>query len=259
MKTAFFFFIFIALSFNASAQTLVVSVDEWCPYTCLDAEHSALNESNPGYYPEIIDAIFIPQGFEIVYTVRPWKRALAETRSGILNAILSPAREEAPDFIFPEEEIAHLCWCFYTKQSYAWEYDGIESLANKTVGYLEGNSFSPELDTYLREIKDITALSQPVHGLNFQKVNTEKLLRGRISTFIDEANSTRYYLFRHTLEDKIRKAGCLDCLNMYMAFSPAIKDSAKHAAIFTEGLRKLRESGKLKEILSHYGLADWKE
>ena len=44
---------------------------------------------------------------------------------------------------------------------------------------------------------------------------------------------------------------------IYIAFSPQKPESHKLAKILSEGMLKLRESGKLEEILNKYGLSDW--
>lgn len=259
MKRLLFLIAIVFFSSPALAGTTIyVSIDEWCPYICLNKEHTGLAADAPGYYVDIIDAIFPSRGYDVEYVVRPWKRALQETRSGALNAILSPAKKEAPDFVFPEEELAHLCWCFYTK-SRTWAYRGVESLKNQIVGYLEGNRFNNELDAYLRRNRDNPQKVQAVHGLNFLDINKNKLLQGRITVFIEESATTDHYLSEHDLDEDVVKAGCIGCRHMYMGFSPAREESAEYAAIFSSGLRELRRSGRLDVILSRYGLKDWQD
>ena len=53
-------------------------------------------------------------------------------------------------------------------------------------------------------------------------------------------------------------AGELGDSEVFIAFSPAKKESAEYAKILTDGLKKLRETGELKKILAKYGLEDWK-
>lgn len=44
-----------------------------------------------------------------------------------------------------------------------------------------------------------------------------------------------------------------------IAFSPALPQSEKYAEILSAGIAELRKSGELKQILSKYGLEDWKK
>lgn len=259
MKTLLLALILLSFANGAWAESLIVSVDEWCPYICLNEKHTALDTEAPGYYPAIIDAIFLPRGYEIRYLVRPWKRAIQETRSGVIDAILSPAINEAPDFVFPEESIGSLCWCFFTRKENKWTYKDPQSLASETIGYLDGNAFNEKLDAYLEKNKKTPHKVQPVHGLNFLRINVVKLMGGRITAFIDESASTNYFLYKNGMTREIREAGCLEHQAMYMAFSPAHEESVKHAQLFSAGLRELRQSGRLEAILSAYGLKDWVE
>ncbi|MBF0231359.1 MAG: transporter substrate-binding domain-containing protein [Desulfamplus sp.] len=45
---------------------------------------------------------------------------------------------------------------------------------------------------------------------------------------------------------------------VFIAFSPNNPKSKEYANLITEGVREMRANGKLKEILSSYGLEDWK-
>jgi polar amino acid transport system substrate-binding protein len=43
-----------------------------------------------------------------------------------------------------------------------------------------------------------------------------------------------------------------------VAFSPAIKESARYAEILTKEMKAMRASGELAAILGRYAVDDWK-
>lgn len=68
-----------------------------------------------------------------------------------------------------------------------------------------------------------------------------------------------FELKKMQLKGKIITAGSMPLEKIYIAFSPEIKDSQRYAQILSKGIKELRKSGRLKEILSKYDLMDWKQ
>ncbi len=249
----------ILLASVSHAEILRVSFDEWCPYACLDEQTLAPHPDSPGYFAEVLQAIFEPLGHNIEFVVRPWERALEETRRGDLTAVLAPARSEAPELVFPEEEFGQLGWCFYTRRDDTWEYTGVPSLEGRTLGVLTGNNFGGEITAYVEAHRDDPTRVQEITGLDFLEQNLHKLLAGRIDTILDEPATTDYLLFSRHVGGMVRMAGCLDSQKMYVAFSPENPRSQDYARAFSEGMRRLRSDDGLRAILAKYGLHDWRE
>ncbi len=242
----------------ANAETIRVSYDEWCPYACLDEQAQAPHPDSPGYFATVLEAIYGPLGHEVEFVIRPWERALKETRRGSLDAVLAPARSEAPELIFPEEEIGMLGWCFYTRNNDPWNYTDVSSLRERTLGVLVGNNFGEEVTAYVEEHRTTPERVQEITGLDFLEQNLRKLLAGRIDTMLDEPATTDYLLFSRDLGGMVRKAGCLESQKMYIAFTPENPRSQEYARIFSEGMRRLHTDGRLEDILATYGLHDWR-
>lgn len=243
----------------ANAETILVSYDEWCPYACLDEQSQAPHPDSPGYFATVLEAVYGPLGHEVEFVIRPWERALEETRRGSLDAVLAPSRSEAPELVFPEEEIGMLGWCFYTRSNDPWNYTGVSSLRERTLGVLSGNNFGEEVTAYVEEHKTAPERVQEITGLDFLEQNLRKLLAGRIDTLLDEPATTDYLLFSRDLGGMVRKAGCLDSQKMYIAFSPENPRSQEYAQAFSEAMRQLHSDGRLEDILATYGLHDWRQ
>ncbi len=242
------------------AEVLKFSFDDWCPYICAkEGQMNVLDPEEPGYYIEVLRAIYEPAGYEPDFLLRPWGRAMQETRSGRLDALLSPAKSEAPDLVFPEEEIGMLGWCFYTLSGMDWNYAGPVSLLGIALGVLKGNDFGPEVQPHLERYADDPQRVQMVTGMDWKEKNIRRLQLGRIGAFLDEPSAIDLYLKRNDLAGDIRKAGCLPAEKMYVAFSPENPNAEKLANVYDAGIQELRASGRLSEILSRYGLEDWRK
>ena len=243
----------------SNAETVRINFDDWCPYYCPDAENSkSPNTEKPGYQLEIINNIFIQKGYKIKYLSLPWTRAIKEATEGRLDALLSPSRSEAPELIFPEEEIGILGWCFYTEKKNSWNYKDVTSLNQVMLGFLQGNDFGEEIQKYIEKNKNNRMLIQPETGMDWIEKNFKRLAMGRITAILDEPFTLDYFIKTNNLDNQFRKAGCLESQKMYIAFSPKNPMAKKYAKLFDYGIRELRKSGEFEKILSAYGLTDWK-
>lgn len=235
---------------SAMADEISVAADEWMPY------NGRPDSAEPGYTIEISKYIFESAGHKLIYQVIPWSRALEETREGKYNAVVGALKGDAPDFIFPEEEIGVSQTAFFVKKGSTWKYTGLESLRTVQIGLIKNYSYGEELDRFFRAKENIV---QYVHGEDPLSKNINKLLYGRFDVLVEDTNVLLQKAKKMGVSDKIIKAGnAKKRNNVYIAFSPNISKSKEYADIFTNGIRNLKDSGKLEKVLAKYGLVYWK-
>ena len=87
------------------------------------------------------------------------------------------------------------------------------------------------------------------------------LQAGRIDALVENAPVVYYTARQQNLEPTLlQEAGApKQGVRLYVPFSPARRESATYAHIFDQGIRELRQSGRLQEILTSYGLHDWSD
>ena len=233
----------------ACADTITLAADQWCPYTC------SPRSDKPGYLIEIAKVIFAKHGHTIEYIVLPWARAVAETEMGKYNAVAGAIREDAPNFIFPAIENGFSQDSFYSRNGYQL-YTGPDSLDWHKVGTARGYSYGQFTDALLSSpnIKLV-----PESGCTPIKKNIAKLERSRLDYLIADEAVMAYNLSEMNLSDLIKPVGSPEPgEGMYIAFSPLKVTSRQYARILSEGMEQIRESGELHQILSKYGLKDWR-
>ena len=244
----------MALLCNASAfaGNLVLKADLWMPY-------NGDGQSETGYLIDIAKAVFEPKGTTIVYSLTPWDRAIAEGRKGKCDAIVGAGRDESPDFVFPDEEQGISVQMFCVNKGTTWRYTGIPSLKGLKLGVVKGYTYFKELDAYIG-----THPSEIIFGSgkNPLQVNLHRLLKGEVSTVVDDHFVLAYTISKMGLRGKVLFAGT-NCeatqpSKIYIAFSPANPKSAEYAKTLSDGMVALRQSGELQKILAKYGLTDWK-
>ena len=76
------------------AETIKIAAIDWCPQICI-------NEESPGYTVELIKKIFQNSEYTVNIDIFPWTRAIKYVSEGRYDALLAPAKKEAPHLIFP--------------------------------------------------------------------------------------------------------------------------------------------------------------
>ncbi len=239
----------LGVTSSATADKITIVADEWSPY------NGNPISAKPGYGIEIAQQIFAAVGHNVVYEVVPWVRAIEETRMGKYNAIIGAIKDEAADFIFPEEEFGSANNAFFAKIKSNWQYTGLESLRTQKIGVIKGYYYGSELDLYLKQNQDRVQYS---HGVDPLSKIIKKLLVGRVDVLIEDENVLLHKVRKMGVAGRVVIVGSHSDSNVYIAFSPELEKSKEYAEVFTAGIRKLRDSGELDEILARYGLNSWK-
>ncbi len=251
MKKLIFFCCFLVLSCqNLQADEIIIAADPWCPYDC------EAGSEKPGFMIEFTKHILEKAGHKVVYKNQPWARVLKQTKSGKLNAAVGAFISDAPDHIFPKEEMGISETPFFVEKGSKWKYKGISSLEGISIGVIRGYSYGEELDAYIEKNKANVKLVQISNTLDNL---VKKLLKGRINAFPEDSMVAGWYFKQNNMLDKFQKAGLVsEAEKVYVAFSPKLKSSHEYVKILDSGMKKLRESGELKTILARYGLMDWR-
>lgn len=228
------------------AKEITIAADPWCPFNCDPGTEK------PGYMVEIAKEVFEPLGYTVVYQTVNWSRALESTREGQFNAVFGASRDEAEGFIFPEQSQGGAGNAFFVNGSTAWSLNSHADLKGKKLGLIRDYDYGEVLGIVGDEA-DIDYSS----GDDALEKNVKKLAASRVDVVVEEANVFNYTAAELGLLGDVKLAMADDADEVFIAFSPAKEESAQLAKDLDMGLTKLRESGRLAEILSRYGLSDW--
>ncbi|MHB8764993.1 MAG: substrate-binding periplasmic protein [Deferrisomatales bacterium] len=238
----------------AGADVVSLVADEWCPINC---EPGA---AKPGYAVEVARLVFEKAGHTLEYKTMNWARSLEEARRGKFSGVIGAIPADAPDFVYPAESVGTFANAFFVRAGSPWRYQGIPSLAGVALGVIRDYAYGDELDAYVERHRSDPKRVQVASGDDALDINLKKLAAGRLDVVVESAAVGRYAV--HTLGLTDRVVFCCDdgeALPSYIAFSPANPRAKEYAELLSKGLVELRASGKLKEILAAYGLADWKK
>jgi polar amino acid transport system substrate-binding protein len=233
------------------ADTITIRADEWCPYTCDP------RSDHPGYLIEIAKRVFEAEGHRVDYKLLPWPRAVSEVKRGVFDAIAGGGRKDTPDFVFTRP-MGEAVTVIASRKGAGFKYKGPESFGNVRLGAPAGVvSWGAGIDEYIAAHQDDPGRIDLSAGEDAYEVNLKKLLAGRVDAIVDDGNVL------HWLADELGVAGQIETVpvlrepDVYVAFAPGKAKSSAYAAMLDAGVRHLRETGELAEIMTRYGLPDW--
>lgn len=245
---------------TGTAESLSVALLEYPPFECNPEKENG----RWGYMPEVILEIFGKQGFDVRFEILPWKRAIVDTEKGVYDAIPLVNSGHSRVLIFSREKSAVLKQMFYVKKGSSWRNTGPASWESITIGWVLGydySTFSKEYQKYIEDhLQDRNRIVYTA-GDTASADMFKKLLTGRVTTFNEDQTFFQYTMGKGGIgrPADFEVAGTLGTNDQYMGFSPANPQAARYAAIFDQGIRALRESGRLKAILDSYGIEDWEQ
>lgn len=239
---------------NALADKIVLAADNWCPFNC-DPK-----SEKPGYMVEVAQKAFSKSGHTLEYIIVPWERAVKDARIGKYSGVIGAYVDDAPDFIFPENELSNNSDSIFVLKKSSWSYKDISSLSGISLGVIKGYAYgSDELNAYIKKNGNNIKKVQLSHGDSAQEMNIKKLAHGRMDAVIETPAVFWYTANQLRMGDKFKNAGDISKpKKSFIAFSPANPKSKEYARILSNGIDDLRKTDELKLILKKYGLDDWK-
>lgn len=267
-KGRVFFLTYLPILFSALlfvpattlADTILLKSDLWCPYNC------APDAQLPGYAIEMAATILEKAGHKLRYEVAPWSRALRLVKDGDISAVIGVTKNEAPELIFPDQEIGISVIHFFKRKGDPWKYSGVGSLRDVYVGIMADYEYGAELDAYFKKNKGTTRV-QAIKSSTPLLLNIKKLLEGRIDVVPEDKAAFNEMTRSMGVSDRVEDAGmdpitskaALDESLVYIAFTPKNPRSREYARCISEGIELMRTTGELNRILAKYHLKDWRE
>jgi polar amino acid transport system substrate-binding protein len=245
-----------AVASAASAETITIRADVWCPFNCDPAS------PDPGFMVEVAKAALEPAGHKVEYAALNWARAITDTRAGTYSAIVGAAHTDAPDFVFPATAIGSIHNCFFVKPDSTFVYKGLESLGSIAVGVAKDYSYDADFDAYIAANAKDPKKVDVVSGDKPLELNLKKVAAGRIGAFVEDESVLKSYLFRNKMPaDTVKNAGCIvgKDNDLFVAFGPKLPKAAEYAKLVGDKMDAMRKDGSLATLLKKYGIEDWKK
>lgn len=226
-------------------KRIVLGADLYIPYQYEE------NGELKGMSVDIVKEAFKRMGYSVEIKVLPWSRVLKSTKDGAVDAMFSSfyIEERSEYMTYAMEPLAGSMQSLFVRAGSSIRYDGtVESLKGyrlgTIIGYVYGDAFKQGKEDGTLDVSE--AEDCPANIL--------KLMAGRTDVFIDNRDTTRYYLKKEKLEDEIVELtpAFAEQEMLYLAFSkkrlmdPALVDA------FNRTLKEMKQDGSWGKIVAEY-------
>lgn len=235
-----------------SAEIIRLRADQWMPFNG-DPTDTAL----PGYGIEVARIIFAPHDVTLDYQTLAWGDALKAVAAGEIDAVIGANKSEAAGLVVPAEPMGEPRVALYVRQDATWRYENLASLLKVRLGVIADYKYWESLDGYIDKQREPRVIK--FAGESPLKDGVAKLLAGEIDVFAESAPVFAWQLKADGVApSRIKSVYIHEADPVYLAFSPKHPRAQAYAELFDRGIRELRASGKLEEILARYGQRDWR-
>jgi len=230
--------------------------DEWCPINC-----NYEVRGKYGLVTDILMAVVADNGHTFQTVFVPEKRkyeALAEDRTNIVTVTPSEAAR-LQNLIISEEPIMMLRRGVVKQKGSPRTYHTIEDFESISMGINLWPGWPQFLQDHIDRAKKVGKAVE-LSGENIYARGVEMVKRKRIDVFYGTLMSLKYYAKVSGFDDavEIEHSRLQSEIPFYTAFHGDNPNARAYAEMLSNGIRKLRKSGRLTEILEPYGLEDWK-
>ncbi|MCP4298666.1 MAG: amino acid ABC transporter substrate-binding protein [Proteobacteria bacterium] len=230
----------VTFSNGLSADTIRVATGDYPPLTGKNLKHYGLMN-------RIVTEAFALEGVTVEYGFFPWGRSLEYVRLGEWDATSywSYNKSREKDFLHSDPILEDTNVFFHLK-SFQFDWDDWSDLQGLNIGV-----------TLWYSSTKLLKKKQKIGKYNLQVVtndelNIRKLLQGRIQLYPLDPN-----VFRAVMKNKFSAAESelitshpklLNPVKNNILFSRRIKGNERRLKLFNNGLRRLREEGKIEQF-----------
>lgn len=234
------------------AETIRFAAIDYCPFSCDPSKE----EGKEGFMTEVLREAFKQAGYTLEIDILPYVRAVEYVQNGEYDGIVVVGKKYAPDLVYPDEPTAVQRVMFLVNQETSWRYTGVKSLSAIRVGIVKGFHYvDPDLVDYLEKEQRNDARVYVIHGHATTARALGMLQTNRITTFLEGEYSAMYELRKMGKSEEVSVAGHTSgAFEDYTGFSPHNRNAALYAQTLSDTLKELKQSGRLNEILSRYGI-----
>jgi len=232
-------FVFASLlaSMTASARTLRIGAeDDWYPFSGIVEGHPA------GEAETIVTAAFRSQGITVQFVSLPYSRCLAEVEDGRLEACFDTVlnNQRQPHFLWPRHPLFRARVNVYMSADDPEQHLTIKKLEGRQVGVTNAYEYGEAFDAD-------TAIGRSVSDQDVLLIR--KLMYGRLRYIILYQKVADILQQRYPpLRGKIREAGKIADVDLYMVFSKVYPHAADDMHTYDIGVDTLIRTGEYQRI-----------
>lgn len=240
MYKLFLIFLCLSVHFSYAKSIVTANQDLWPPF---------VEEGIPqGISVDIVKESLATQGYELEFKLTPWSRALSQVKNGSVDILVATwvTQERKKYLIYSDSYISNKIK-FIKRAGDSFEYYGMKSLTNKTVGVVRDYGYG---DVFL----NATHFEKPTS--NDIETNLKKLKINRIDLTLEDEFVAKSMIRRKnlTLSDYEFTKNSLSENSLHVTTGSINPRGREIIDAFNKGLIIIKGNGVFERILADYGL-----
>lgn len=229
-------------SVSQKSLQVVLATLEWPPYT-------SKNLPKQGFLTELVLEIFKSENVNADVKFLTWNRVLRDVKEGYADAMF-PAylTEQRTKVYHMSEAFAESKLVLFARPELSSTYESLIEHKGKSIGVVRGYVNSPEFDRADFLTKKVA---------NSDDLNLKKLLNHRLDMAVCDLYTGRYLLSKIEADKKKWPQVLnppLQIKGLHLGVSRKSKHQKRLVKAFSNGLKRLRNTGRLKEIFLQHGM-----
>lgn len=203
---------------------------------------------NNGYVSQIVTESFELVDLTVEYGFFPWKRAYENARNGSWNgSVVWVKTDERADEILFSSPVAFITKLMIFKKSNVVDYNTAADLKGLKIGRMRGYTYGSIFDEASNDGIFYT------YDFNSLEMGINMLIFGKIDALAGELEVAKDIIHTHTsfTSNQFEFGKVMDVSPLSVVFTKNDR-GAELLAKFEEGLFKLKESGRYKELVQPY-------
>lgn len=200
----------------------------------------ATEENGTGLYWDIFRAIYEPENIKVKFEIRSYISSINMMELKKVDAMVGSYADEIENGIYPEHHFAvDVVQALFLKSKIA-DWKGQESLKDRNVGWIEGYAYDEYLTVPVKKKEIVT------------RDNLAKMLQAdRFVFFLDAKGDLDALVKNGTLDSSLFERQTILKLKLYTVFRKDERGK-RLAQLFDKGMKRLLESGQLKNMYIDY-------
>ena len=239
----------VSLSKGFAEETIRISTGEFPPFLSKHLKHN-------GAGLRIIREAFALKGVKVEYGFFPWKRAYLYVKDGKWDASATWARKTERDkYLYFSDPLYQSTYAFFHLKDYQFDWNTLDDLEGINIGATGSYTYTPEFYQAIEEGR------LKVEFVSSDEQNFKKLLAGRIKIFpsnIDVGYDLLAKKFSmQEIESIVHHRKPFLSVPTHLVFSKRVKKNKRLLALFNQGLKQLRDSGKVDQYFEESRKGDY--
>ncbi|PHR57062.1 MAG: hypothetical protein COA44_06630 [Arcobacter sp.] len=242
---------FILLTTSIQASVLNLSAEENCPYACND------QAKDKGFVVDIITQVYKQVGYEVIYTSsKDYKPMLEGLEKGEYDLMIGVSPSKDTKLIYMKKPLGYTHNVIAMPKYSKWTYSSDNDLKELQLAVIKELIYSEALTKHIKKFKRHPSKIQILSGHLARKHNLKKLRFDKVTAIIDDRVSLRYFYFLKKKPFGFKIVHTSESMPIHIAFAPKGYRAKKYATLLYKGLKKLKGSQELKDIMKKYGLSE---